>query len=138
MTIKLTLDGRAVEAKADELLIDLLLRRDAKVPCVCYHEQLGPIQTCDTCLVEVNGQLARACATPIAAGLIIQTKTSRADAAQREAFDRLLKDHMLYCTVCDNNNGNCQIHNTTKMLEVEHQKIPYTPKPYEVDATNPF
>jgi hypothetical protein len=68
----------------------------------------------------------------------IATKSARVDAAQREAFDRLLKDHMLYCTVCDNNNGNRPIHNTTRMLGVDHQKIPFTPKPYEVDATNPF
>ncbi len=49
-----------------------------------------------------------------------------ASAAQREAFDRILANHMLYCTVCDNNNGNCTIHNTTKMLAVEHQAIPFT------------
>jgi len=136
--IKLILDAQEVETKADELLIDLLLRKDFKIPCVCYHHQLGPIQTCDTCIVEVNGQLGRACATKVSSGMQVQTKSARADAAQREAFDRLLKDHMLYCTVCDNNNGNCTMHNTTKMLAVDHQKIPFTQKPYEVDATNPF
>jgi formate dehydrogenase major subunit len=138
MMIKLVLDAQEVEAKADELLIDLLLRNEFKIPCVCYHHQLGPIQTCDTCMVEVNGQLGRACATKVSSGMQVQTKSARADAAQREAFDRLLKDHMLYCTVCDNNNGNCTMHNTTKMLAVDHQKIPFTHKPYEVDATNPF
>jgi formate dehydrogenase major subunit len=138
MMIKLILDAQEVETKADELLIDLLLRKDFKIPCVCYHHQLGPIQTCDTCIVEVNGQLGRACATKVSSGMQVQTKSARADAAQREAFDRLLKDHMLYCTVCDNNNGNCTMHNATKMLAVDHQKIPFTQKPYEVDATNPF
>ena len=138
MIIKLILDAQEVETKADELLIDLLLRKEFKIPCVCYHHQLGPIQTCDTCIVEVNGQLGRACATKVSSGMQVQTKSARADAAQREAFDRLLKDHMLYCTVCDNNNGNCRMHNTTKMLAVDHQKIPFTHKPYEVDATNPF
>lgn len=138
MTIKLTLDGDTIEAKTDELLIDLLLRREEKVPAVCYHHQLGPIQTCDTCMVEINGQLVRACAMKVTSGMVVQTKSIRADAAQREAFDRLLKDHMLYCTVCDNNNGNCTMHNTTRMLAVDHQSIPYTPKPYEIDATNPF
>jgi formate dehydrogenase major subunit len=138
VTINLTLDGSAVEAKENERLIDLLLSVGSHVPCVCYHEQLGPIQTCDTCLVEVNGDLVRACATKVAAGMLVETKSSRADTAQREAFDRMLSNHMLYCTVCDNNNGNCTIHNTTKMLAVEHQKIPFKPKPYEIDATNPF
>ena len=64
--------------------------------------------------------------------------SAAASAAQREAFDRILENHLLYCTVCDNNNGNCTIHNTTKMLAVEHQQIPFKPKPYEVDNTNPF
>jgi formate dehydrogenase major subunit len=138
MMIKFIVDAQEVETKADELLIDLLLRHEFKIPCVCYHHQLGPIQTCDTCIVEVNGQLGRACATKVSSGMQVQTKSARADAAQREAFDRLLKDHMLYCTVCDNNNGNCTMHNTTKMLAVDHQRIPFTQKPYEVDATNPF
>ena len=138
MSIKLTLDGRVVETNESELLIDLLIRRGAKVPSVCYHHQLGPIQTCDTCLVEINGDLVRACASKVADGMTIETKSVRADAAQREAFDRILGNHLLYCTVCDNNNGNCTIHNTTKMLQVEHQKIPFKAKPYEVDTTNPF
>jgi predicted molibdopterin-dependent oxidoreductase YjgC len=29
--------------------------------------------------------------------MTVETKSVRGDAAQREAFDRLLKDHMLYC-----------------------------------------
>lgn len=48
------------------------------------------IRTCDTCMVEVNGQLVRACATSVSAGMKVETKTARADAAQREAFDRIL------------------------------------------------
>ena len=138
MMTRMTLDGLPVETKAGERLIDLLLRTGSKVPHVCYHTQLGPIQTCDTCMVEVNGQLVRACATTVSAGLDVATKSPRADAAQREAFDRILGNHMLYCTVCDNNNGNCTVHNTTKMLAIEHQNIPFKTKPYEIDHTNPF
>jgi formate dehydrogenase major subunit len=136
--MRITIDGSNYEIEIGERLIDVINRVGKELPQVCYHRQLGPIQTCDTCLVEVNGELVRACATAVAGGMRIETKSARADAAQREAFDRILANHMLYCTVCDNNNGNCIIHNTTKMLEVEHQKIPFKPKPYEVDATNPF
>ena len=89
-------------------------------------------------MVEVDGKLVRACGTMATEGMIVNTASPRADAAQREAFDRILGNHMLYCTVCDNNNGNCTVHNTTKLLAVEHQQIPYKPKPYEVDMSNPF
>jgi len=67
----------------------------------------------------------------------ISTKSAKASAAQVEAFDRILGNHMLYCTVCDNNNGDCTVHNTTKLLAIEHQRIPFQSKPYEVDSTNP-
>ncbi|MGH9397308.1 MAG: formate dehydrogenase subunit alpha [Terriglobia bacterium] len=133
-----TVDGLAQEARAGDRLIDLLNRTPSKVPQVCYHPQLGPIQTCDTCIVEVDGKLARACATKVSDGMKVFTKSFAASAAQREAFDRILSNHMLYCTVCDNNNGGCTVHNATKLLAVEHQNIPFKSKPYEVDDTNPF
>jgi formate dehydrogenase major subunit len=136
--ITVTIDGRGRDAVPGERLIDVLNRVGAAVPQVCYHPQLGPIQTCDACMVEVAGGLVRACATPVSAGMTVATKSLRAAAAQREAFDRVLGNHLLYCTVCDNNNGNCAVHNTTKLLHLGEQKTPYRPKPHKLDDSNPF
>src|SRR5438132_10733403 len=136
--VKVAIDGVIQESQPDELLIDLINRTGGAVPHVCYHPQLGPVQTCDTCMLESNGRLVRACATAVADGMQISTKSAKAAAAQVEAFDRILSNHLLYCTVCDNNNGNCTVHNTTKLLAIEHQRIPFRSKPYEVDNTNPF
>ena len=61
--VDIAIDGVAHTAQLDELLIDLINRTGVSVPHVCYHPQLGPVQTCDTCMVEVNGRLVRACAT---------------------------------------------------------------------------
>jgi formate dehydrogenase major subunit len=132
------IDGVAHAFAQGERLIDVINRVGARVPQVCYHPQMGPIQTCDTCMVDVDGKLVRACGIPAAEGMKVATESARAQKAQHEAFDRILGNHLLYCTVCDNNNGNCTVHNTTKLLAVEHQEIPYRPKPYAVDATNPF
>lgn len=136
--ITLTIDGVVRQAASGERLVDVINRTGAKIAQVCYHPQLGPIQTCDTCLVETSHGLVRACGTAAADGMAVLTKSAKAAAAQREAFDRILSDHALYCTVCDNNNGNCAVHNTGKLLAIEHQAIPYRPKPYEEDRTNPF
>ena len=32
-------------------------------PQICYLPEVDPIETCDTCIVEVNGELSRACST---------------------------------------------------------------------------
>ncbi|MBC7773019.1 MAG: (2Fe-2S)-binding protein, partial [Pyrinomonadaceae bacterium] len=136
----ITLNGTIVDLPLipGERLIDVINRAEIQVPQVCYHPQLGPIQTCDTCMVEVDGKLVRACGVVISSGMKVVTNSAGAVAAQREAFDRVLENHLLYCTVCDNNNGNCTVHNTTKSLAVEHQARPFRHKPFEVDDTNPF
>ncbi len=108
------------------------------VPQLCYHQQLGPIQTCDTCMVEADGQLVRACATEVMPGMRVQSESQRADVAQREAMDRVLQNHDLYCTVCDNSNGNCTVHNAVGEMQVKHQARPYQHKPYPQDHSNPF
>ena len=138
--ISITIDGSLVPAVTGELLVETVNRAlpERHLAQVCYHSQMGPIQSCDTCMVEVDGKLARACATTVAPEMNVATKSDRADVAQREAFDRILENHLLYCTVCDNNNGNCTVHNTTEHLEVKHQVREYREKPYTVDMSNAF
>ena len=137
MTI--TINGSTYDAGEGDRLVDVIGRVGIELPHVCYHPQLGPIQTCDTCMVEVDGELVRACA-PL--GLARHDGSYDHGSGRRrraaEAFDRILRNHLLYCTVCDNNNGNCTVHNTTKLLDVEHQHDPFQAKPYEVDNSNPF
>ena len=135
---ELFVDGQTLRAHAGERLIDLLNRARVELPQVCYHPQLGPVQTCDTCLVEVDGALVRACATLAAPGMRVRTQTRRAQEARREGMDRLLANHDLYCTVCDNNNGNCTVHNTVGQMRLRHQERPYEPKPFPIDDSNPF
>ncbi|MDE3104965.1 MAG: formate dehydrogenase subunit alpha [Acidobacteriota bacterium] len=141
--VTVTVDGIPATAQAGELLIDLLNRLHAagnmpETPQVCYLKSMGPIQSCDTCLVQIDGALARACGKVVAEGMQVVTQAAHVQAAQRQAFDRILGNHQLYCTVCDNNNHNCTVHNTTALLDVQHQAIPYRPKPYAVDMSNPF
>ena len=135
---KLQIDGRTFDAGTEELVVEVIRRNHLVLPMVCYHPQLGAIQTCDTCMVEIDGKLTRACGTVAAEGMKISTTSHQAVAAQKQAFDVILGNHLLYCTVCDNNNGNCTVHNTTKQLGIEHQTIPFKKKPYDKDETNPF
>jgi formate dehydrogenase major subunit len=60
--------------------------------------------------VEVNGQLARACRISVSEGIEIVTGSPTAESARREAFDRILGNHLIYSTVCDNNNQQLQLY----------------------------
>jgi formate dehydrogenase major subunit len=136
-------DGFSVAAEVGEPLIEAInrsagLRGVTSVPQVCYLPPMGAIGSCDTCMVEVDGKLVRSCEASVVAGETIVTNSDKADVAQRDAFDRLLENHELYCTVCDNNNQNCTVHNTTAELDVKHNARPFRKKGYEVDMSNPF
>jgi formate dehydrogenase major subunit len=136
-------DGFGIAAQNGEPLIDAINRSAAmrgvtSVPQVCYLEPMGAIGSCDTCMVEIDGTLVRSCEALVGGEQFIVTNSDRADVAQRDAFDRLLENHDLYCTVCDNNNQNCTVHNTTAELDVKHNARPFRKKGYEVDMSNPF
>ena len=131
-------DGRSVAADAGMTVVQAINAAGIELPQVCYHPSLGPIETCDTCIVEFSGSLVRACSLPAEPGQRIRTKAVSAQFARKEAMDRILKNHQLYCTVCDNNNGNCTIHNTAAKMQIEHQSYPFREKPYEEDNSNPF
>ena len=107
--IKITINGETYEAGQGLSVLNVINLAQIQHPQICYVPEVDPIQTCDTCIVEIDGQLARACSTTITEGMNVQTNSTSAKAAQTEGMDRLLENHMLYCTVCDNNNGNCKL-----------------------------
>ncbi|AUJ79336.1 formate dehydrogenase subunit alpha [Bacillus siamensis] len=140
-SIRVTVDGTEYEAPEGTKILDILNQNGIEIPQICHVPEVDPIQTCDTCIVEVNGKLQRSCSTAAENGMSISLTSGRVKEAQTEAMDRLLENHLLYCTVCDNNNGNCTLHNTAEMMGIEHQKYPYTPKDDSkcaVDMSHPF
>ena len=140
LTVKIKLNEIEYEVEPGSTILEAINQYGIAHPQICYVPEVDPIQTCDTCLVEADGKLVRSCSTKVLEGMRVQLASDRAKAAQTEAMDRILENHLLYCTVCDNNNGNCKLHNTAEMMEIEHQKYPYTPKvdPCEVDTSHPF
>lgn len=137
---QILINGVPYDVKEGATILDTINQHDIPHPQICHVPAVDPLETCDTCIVEVNGQLVRSCSTKAVEGMNVLLASDKAKAAQTEAMDRLLENHLLYCTVCDNNNGNCTLHNTAELMEIEHQKYPYKPKvePHEVDMSHPF
>jgi len=106
-TFSFHINNKECKAIAGQNILDAAKVHDCYIPDICYHSQLGAIQTCDTCLVEVDGELVRSCATHVSPGMRVTTDSNAVKEAQLEAMSRILRNHELYCTVCDNNNGIC-------------------------------
>lgn len=136
--VRFTFDDRTLTGHDGEPLIDCLERHEHYLPHLCYHPGLGPLKTCDACLVEVDGELQHGCSLTVAPGLAVRAGSDRARKARDEAIDRVVAKHELYCTVCENNNGNCEVHDAVRDMNVTNQRYEFQPKPYEVDDSSPF
>jgi formate dehydrogenase major subunit len=137
-SLNIKINGIEMKAEQGQTVLQLLNDSSIEIPQVCFHPSLGAIETCDTCIVSVNGELVRSCSTKIKEGDVIDTVEPDVKQAQTIAMDKILFNHELYCTVCDYNNGGCEIHNTVKAMKINHQSIPFDHKPYEKDESHPF
>jgi len=108
--INIEVDGVPVKAKKGEMIIRATDRSGAYVPRFCYHEKLSIAANCRMCLVEVEKapKPLPACATPVAEGMKVFTKSPRAIGAQRATMEFLLINHPLDCPICDQG-GECEL-----------------------------
>ena len=134
--VRVVVDGAERDAPADLPLLESLRSSGVVVPSLCYHPRLGPLQTCDACVVLIDGKLQRACAVRPTEGMTVEATSPLVRSAQEGALDRVLSNHELACTICDRNNGDCELHNTALRMGVRRQS--YRPKPYPLDDSGPF
>ncbi|MBA2722228.1 MAG: molybdopterin-dependent oxidoreductase, partial [Methylibium sp.] len=93
-TVELTLDGRTVTARADETIWTVAKREGTTIPHLCHNDQFVPAGNCRACMVEVDGErtLAASCCRSVAAGMKVQTESSRAVAARKMVLELLMSD----------------------------------------------
>src|SRR5512141_411027 len=112
--VKLTIDGRTVEAAPGTLVIDAAKRAGIEIPAFCYYEGLTLQAACRMCLVEVEKmpKLMTACTLPVAEGMVVRTDTPQVHAARKYMLEFLLTNHPLDCPVCDKG-GECELQDMT-------------------------
>src|SRR5580658_4447587 len=108
--VNIEVDGVPVAARKGEMIIRATDRSGAYVPRFCYHEKLSVAANCRMCLVDVEKapKPLPACATPVAEGMKVFTKSPRAIGAQRAVMEFLLINHPLDCPICDQG-GECEL-----------------------------
>jgi len=104
------IDGKTLEAEAGTMIIKAADDAGIFIPRFCYHEKLSIAANCRMCLVEVEKapKPLPACATPVADGMKIRTRSEYARDAQKSTMEFLLINHPLDCPVCDQG-GECPL-----------------------------
>jgi formate dehydrogenase major subunit len=94
--ISIELDGRPLEAEADETIWQLAERHGTTIPHLCWHPapDYRADGNCRACVVEIAGErvLAASCQRKVAAGMKVSTQSERAKKARQMVFELLLAD----------------------------------------------
>ncbi len=108
--VNVEVDGKPAKGKKGQMIIHVTDAENAYVPRFCYHDKLPIAANCRMCLVEVEKapKPLPACATPIAEGMKIFTKSPKAIGAQKATMEFLLINHPLDCPICDQG-GECEL-----------------------------
>ena len=108
--VNIEVNGVPMKARKGQMIIQVTDAQDVYVPRFCYHEKLAVAANCRMCLVEVEKapKPMPACATPVAEGMKVFTKSPKAIAAQKAVMEFLLINHPLDCPICDQG-GECEL-----------------------------
>ena len=137
-TITIQANGRAIEAKPGEMLLDALRRAGISVPTLCHMDGLFPSGACRMCVVEVDGRpgLVPSCACPVAEGMVVKTHSARALRARKTIIELLLANHpddCLYCVRCND----CELQHLAAELGVRERRYTGTRRRQKEDISSP-
>jgi NADH-quinone oxidoreductase subunit G len=117
-TVKLTIDGIAVEVPKGTGLVEAALAAGIEIPVFCYEPRLGaPVGACRMCLCQVEPGPPKpqaACTLTAQEGMVVRTALTSdvAATAQNATLEFILVNHPLDCPVCDKG-GECPLQDLT-------------------------
>jgi formate dehydrogenase alpha subunit len=91
--LKMSINGVAVEAQADQTILQAARDAGITVPTLCSHPDLSVAGSCRLCLVEVDGvkPAVPACAHPVREGMVVRTETPALVQSRRLVLNMLLR-----------------------------------------------
>ncbi len=108
--VKITIDGKQYEVENNSTIIQAARQNGIHIPHFCWHPKLSVAGNCRVCLVEVEKlpKLVIACATQVADGMVVHTKSERVIKARNAVLEFILINHPLDCPICDEA-GECKL-----------------------------
>ena len=93
-TIQFSLNGRDIEAAAEETILEAAQRHGVEIPRLCYKEGYRSDGNCRACMVEIEGEraLAPSCCRRPSDGMKVSSDNERALHSQKMVLELLLAD----------------------------------------------
>jgi len=135
--VTLRIDDQDLSAREDETIIEVCRENKIPIPSLCWMDGLSVVGACRLCVVEVTGsnRLLAACSTRVAQGMEVQTNTEKLQRYRRTLVELLFAERNHICSVCVSN-GHCELQWLAQTCGVDHVRMPYRNRGYEVDSSH--
>lgn len=93
--IKLTIDGKEINAKEEQTVLEAAIENNLYIPNLCYHPDIKPIGGCRLCIVEINGMrgFPISCHTKVTEGMIVKTDTKKLQKLRQNLIWLILSEY---------------------------------------------
>ncbi len=97
--IRLEVDGRLVEGREGQTILEVCRDNGIEVPTLCYEPKLPGFGACRMCVVEVDGEEHPpiSCSRLAEAGMVVRTQTEVVRRLRRTNLELIFSDHNAYC-----------------------------------------
>ena len=120
-SVSLTIDGKRIGAAPGEKVLWAALDNGIYIPNLCaIRERSEPFASCRLCFVEIEGRdvPVTACTEPVAEGMVVNTKGTKALRLSRTALELILASHPVDCAHCPKSSS-CELQKIAKHLGVK-------------------
>lgn len=137
--MKFIIDGRKIEAKEGQSILDAALSAGVFIPHLCSHPDLEAKGGCRLCAVEVEGMAhaVPACKTNVADGMVVTINGPKADRVRKMAMELILATHPADCTGCPKY-GKCELQSMYQYLGVSPARWRTKSRSVPNDDSNPM
>jgi len=136
-TVNVFIDGHHLEVPDTMTIIEAADKYGIHIPRLCYHPDLPPTANCGVCVVEVAGNPSpkRACCTPVAEGMKINTNSKKLRSYRKTLVEMILSNHDVVCPTCAANNK-CELQTLSNNLGVDPDALPCILEKKPVDTSS--
>jgi formate dehydrogenase major subunit len=97
--VNIKIDGKEIEAKEGQTILEVAEENGIEIPTLCYHEQLSKTTSCYLCMVKdkKSGNYIPSCSADIADGMDIEATSDDIFEMRKTTLDLLLSEHSGDC-----------------------------------------
>lgn len=137
--MKITIDGKTIEAKEGSSILDAALVAGVYIPHLCSHPDLEAKGGCRLCSVEIDGVegAVPSCMAKVEEGMNITINGPEADKVRKMAMELILASHPADCTGCPKF-GKCELQSLYQYLGVSAERWRKKSRSVPNDDSNPL